>query len=402
MYRVSNERALGDFMDKARLKEHILNNYKILIVDDSGTIRMMLAEYCKSLGFIHIDEAYDGREALDKIVIWRPDLVFMDMHMPVLNGLRVCHKLQQQGLSDDIIIIMLTSTSKPEFKALAFGSGITDFITKPINEHEVGARMMMHLERLYMHRELEYNYSRIQEELKEAAVLQRILLPTPSFLDELKSTMGLDIAYYYQAAMELGGDYLSVRALSENKLLLIMVDVSGHGVNAGLHAFSIHALLNELIMTQSSPGELLELLNTRLYSLMPRGMFATMFLGIIDLECNQLDYAAAASPAPVLICKDDIILLHTVGYPLGIERAASYETHSIPFEKGDMLFLYSDALIETANPEGHFLKEEALIHLLLANKTQTSHLMIKLILTYLFANYSQSLSDDLSLLVVIY
>lgn len=387
-------------MDKARVKEHILNNYKILIVDDSGTIRMMLAEYCKSLGFVHIDEAYDGREALDKIAIWRPDLVFMDMNMPVLNGLQVCHKLQHQGLSDDIIIIMLTSTSKPEFKVLAFGSGITDFITKPINEHEVGARMMMHLERLYMHRELEYNYARIQEELKEAAVLQRILLPTPSFLDELKKTMCFDIAYFYQAAMELGGDYLSVRTLSENKLLLIMVDVSGHGVNAGLHAFSIHALLNELIMTHSSPGTLLELLNTRLYSLMPRGMFATMFLGIIDLERNQLDYAAAASPAPVVMCNEDIRLLNTVGYPLGIEPTATYETQSIPFTKGDKLLLYSDALIETSNSDGDFIKEDALADLLLANRTKKSQAMVGLILSHLFVNYSKDLSDDLSLLVV--
>lgn len=387
-------------MRKKRLKEHILSHYKILIVDDSWTIRMMLLEYCRSLGFVHIEEAYDGREALDKILTWRPDLVFMDMHMPNLNGLRVCHKLQREHLTDDIIIIMLTSTNKPEFKVLAFGSGITDFITKPINTHEVGARMMMHLERLYMHRELEYNYARIQAELKEAAVLQRILLPTQSFLDTLKESTGLDIAYYYQAAMELGGDYLSVRKLSDTRLLLTMVDVSGHGVNAGLHAFSIHALLNEHILTQSTPGQLLELLNTSLYSLMPRGMFATMFIGVIDLERHQLEYAAAASPSPVIIANHKISWLNTVGYPLGIERTATYATYTTPFKKGDTLFLYSDALIETANAQGDFISEAIISQLLLANRSAQSQAMIRIILNYLLTNYSNNLTDDLSLLVV--
>lgn len=379
--------------------EKILSDSKILIVDDARISRMILVEVCKNAGFVNIEEARDGAEALEKIKGWSPDLVFVDMNMPNMDGLQLCHELKRRKLIKDMVIIMQTTSDKPELKVQAFKVGITDFITKPIESIEVSSRAVAHLERLLLHRQVEFNYLRIHEELKEAALLQNILLPSKSLLENIKTETGIDIAYHFQPAMELAGDYLSVRKLSGNKVALISVDVSGHGVTAALYAFSIHTLLDNNILGSNEPGEVLEILNSQLHNLMPTGRFASIFLGVIDIENGRLDYASAAAPSPILLSKEKITILETKGHLWGTCDDANYKTNTVSLEKGDMLFLYSDALLETANAEGVFMKEQDVLDILSANLSKNSKTVLKSVLNIFDNEYSKHITDDLSLLV---
>ena len=89
-----------------------------------------------------------------------------------------------------------------------------------------------------------------------------------------------------------------------------------------------------------------------MHTLLPRGQFATMFLGIFDKSKKTLVYAAANSPQPIFMQKKHISLLDTDGFPLGILPNPVYVDTTIKLAKGDVLLLYSDALIESPISNG--------------------------------------------------
>lgn len=102
---------------------------RILIVEDSTFFRQMLKETLLSrFPSIHIHEAADGEEALKKIEISKPDLIFMDIKLPGENGLEITKKIK--GRYPDIIIIILTSYYLPEYREAASQYGADLFLSK--------------------------------------------------------------------------------------------------------------------------------------------------------------------------------------------------------------------------------------------------------------------------------
>jgi sigma-B regulation protein RsbU (phosphoserine phosphatase) len=376
----------------------ILDTSKVLIVDDLSVNRHMLLNFCKKAGFQHFAEAADGQEALDKILQWKPDLVFLDMQMPVMDGLELCVYLKEHQLIDSMVVIMQTIDPKIDFKVKAFEIGVTDLIEKPLDPHMTTARAIAHLERRYLRQQMEHDYRRIQAELREAVVLQNILLPSDELLAKVKSSAGHDIAHYYHPASELAGDYLSVRPLDDHRTAIISVDISGHGLTAALYAFSIHTLMQNESLANMEPGELLAILNDKLHVLMSPGKFATIFLAILHADKNEMHYAAAAAPSPVFFTSGTQRSLDTRGHPLGIKANSTYETHIVPYKKDDVLFLYSDALLETRAGSGKRMSEGELVDKISQSVDRSAAGIVKEVLVRFYTHYSRQPEDDLSIL----
>jgi phosphoserine phosphatase RsbU/P len=384
---------------KRKVFEYIIHHSKILIADADEGARQTLRSFCRDTGFDQIAEIANGKEALQKINDWRPDLVFLDLQIPLLDGLQICHELKRHALLDSMVIIMQTDIDDPDFKSRAFAAGVTDLIIKPLCSTETMARATAHLERHYFKSQMEADYRRIQSELEEAVILQNILLPREELLETLRKELSVDIAHYYHPASELAGDYLSVQKLDNGRIALISVDVSGHGLTAALYAFSIHTLLEEGKLSNNSPAQTLKLLNEKLHSFMSTGKFATMFLAIIDTVNHQIHYSAAASPSPVLISSGALSFLHTKAHPLGIDHQSSYEDHVVPYQKGDVLFIFSDALLETPNPDGKRMQQAEISSKVLYHQSRGAADILREIVTSFYTQYSQQPTDDLSMLV---
>lgn len=111
-------------------------NEKILIVDDEKSILDALTYALKKEGYL-IERAYDGQEALDKIKSFNPNIVILDLMLPVLNGYDVCKKIQD----DNMGIIMLTAKNDIVDKILGLELGADDYLTKPFDIREVIARV---------------------------------------------------------------------------------------------------------------------------------------------------------------------------------------------------------------------------------------------------------------------
>lgn len=110
---------------------------KVLVADDEIQIRNILSIYLKKEGF-EVVEAADGAEALVKVQSEKPDIIILDIMMPVMDGLEVCKQVRKIS---DIPIIMLTAKDEDDDRILGLEIGADDYITKPFNTREVVARV---------------------------------------------------------------------------------------------------------------------------------------------------------------------------------------------------------------------------------------------------------------------
>ena len=113
-----------------------MENYKILVVDDDRKTVELIRLYLEREGYIVIT-AYDGRQALDLIRQRKPDLVVLDLMLPVVSGLDICRIL---ALETRIPIVMLTAKTTEEDILLGLDLGADDYVTKPFSPRQLVAR----------------------------------------------------------------------------------------------------------------------------------------------------------------------------------------------------------------------------------------------------------------------
>ncbi|QRN98306.1 response regulator [Archangium violaceum] len=118
---------------------------KILLVDDSHTVLLLHRMMLSHCGY-ELLTARDGQEALDKAFVERPDLIFLDVLMPRLDGFQTCRALRLRSEMKDVPIILVTTRGEPHYVRQGFESGCTDYITKPFDGEELLAKVRSHLE----------------------------------------------------------------------------------------------------------------------------------------------------------------------------------------------------------------------------------------------------------------
>jgi two-component system alkaline phosphatase synthesis response regulator PhoP len=109
---------------------------KILIVDDMRTIRAHARSLLLAFNF-NIEEAKNGKEALEIAKRFHPHLILLDVSMPEMDGIACCRELKSGVDTRDAKVIMITGKGKYVDVAEAFNAGCDDYITKPIQRHEL-------------------------------------------------------------------------------------------------------------------------------------------------------------------------------------------------------------------------------------------------------------------------
>ncbi|MDR3494348.1 MAG: SpoIIE family protein phosphatase [Ancalomicrobiaceae bacterium] len=335
---------------------------RVLIVDDSATMRGLIAWHLKSVGLTNLAFAQDGIAALAAAEAVTPDLVIADLAMPNMDGFELCRRLRADPRTADVPILIQTGSDQNEDRARSFEVGASDLIAKPIESREMIARVRVHLERRSLINHLQEYQRRMEAELTLARSMQHSLLPGPGIIGWLKRQLPIDIASTYAPSIDLGGDIWGLESLGHSRIRLYSADFTGHGVGAALNTFRLHTFLASGAAEAEDPAEWLAKINEFLCSILDVGQFATVFAAVVDLAAGDIAYSLAACPAPLLRTGSTapFQLLSGAGYPVGITRAADYETVRAPFPPGSMLVLYSDALIETPDPPDAILSPERL------------------------------------------
>jgi len=325
-----------------------IKNARILIADDDPLCRQLVGGILRAQNFKNLKFAAGGLEAMEQVRSFRPDLLLLDMQMPDMNGLDVCKQVRADPEFADVPVLIQTATVDRKKMGELFSSGASDFPSKPVTPSELIARVIIHLERWNSLRELRDYRERISRELEAARRMQFELLPAPAMLHQFAEAVGLRIASYDRSSSELGGDLWGMLPIDGSSFGIFLADFTGHGVNAALNTFRLHALIHEYRLLHSDPAGLLSMLNERLVRLLPPGQFATFLHVVVDHNEGTLRFASAGAPPMILVpgIAERAALCDASGLPLGIERGTQYRLHQCDFPPDSRLLLFSDGLSE--------------------------------------------------------
>ena len=186
---------------------------------------------------------------------------------------------------------------------------------------------------------------RIREEVAHASLIQQDLLPEPKF-----SFKDIHVGAGITTSTEIGGDFYDYFICGENRLGLIIADVSGHGVQSGMVTTAAKASLHTLLsLGIATPTELLSGMNRAITATAKRRLLMTCFIAVIDTESRRLCYANAGHNFPYLFrgkSRELEMLQDASGFPLGFEEDSLFEEFSTEFTAGDSIVLYTDGIVE--------------------------------------------------------
>ena len=221
---------------------------------------------------------------------------------------------------------------------------------------EVKLRKISHDLRGISHR-LASKQRAIEHELREAKAVQQFLLPPPQ-----QAGHGMIVCHAYHPFDHIGGDFLDVRLRDDGSAVLLLADVSGHGLSAALTSAMTKTSFQRLATTIERPYDLLTGINADLVRTVQTGRFMTAVAALYRPEDGSVEISSAGHPYPLLLRGSSVQLLTTPNeLPLLIDTDTEYSLSTrIEFRPGDRLLLYTDGAIEAADPEGEMLAFEGL------------------------------------------
>ena len=253
-------------------------------------------------------------------------------------------------------------------------------------------------------------HEKLDREISIGAEIQSQLLP-----DFCPIIFGVDLAAHCRPALQLGGDYFDFMSLKTNisekrrekaRWALVIGDVMGKGIPAGLLMTMLRGMLRAEVLTGLPPDRILHDLNQlTIYDLDQSHRFVTLFYSDYDPRTKKLRYANAAHNPPLLwrSSEQKIVRLDSDGVVLGLQNDAEYKCGQIQLKTNDVILYYTDGVIDTSNAEGERFDEERLIQSFakLCKKSVKSKEILDTIYKTLdeFTGKNRQLEDDASMIV---
>jgi serine phosphatase RsbU (regulator of sigma subunit)/HAMP domain-containing protein len=190
--------------------------------------------------------------------------------------------------------------------------------------------------------------NRIESEIKMATLVQEGFLP-----EATPDTPGFKFAAKTVPAKFVGGDFYDFIELEQEKLGIVLGDVSGKGVSAALYMARLMSDFRYVAMLDSQPKKVIFQMNNIAAKRSRKGMFATAVYLLLDVKNKKVKVCNAGHHS-MLIRRGDREILETGkvgGIPLGISKNAEYSEEEIQLFSGDVVFLYSDGMVEPMNDQ---------------------------------------------------
>ena len=188
--------------------------------------------------------------------------------------------------------------------------------------------------------------ARLETEVQIAGDIQTSLLPEPTL-----KTPWCEIAGLMLPATEVGGDYFDVIRLGDSRIAIVIADVTGHGVGAGILSSMTKSALRLQLRHDPSPVKVFENLNSTIYDLSNERTFVTCAYLLLDNATKELRYSTAGHP-PIFYLRngeDHPSLLRTPNPGLGMRQDGSFSEGKLNFNAGDRFLLYTDGVTEAMN-----------------------------------------------------
>lgn len=323
---------------------------KVLIIDDDPSVRILLKKILQRSSFIVLEHDR-GTEIENVISNGKPDLILLDLILPDINGLQVLRTLKKNPETKNLPIIVLTGSSDKDNRIKALQYGAVDYITKPFLPEEVLLRVNTQLKMHNLINSLQVAVSDLKMDIEAAAGIQRALVPVT-----IPGQTKPEISWLYEPSYKVGGDIFDYIELGDERKLVYIVDVAGHGVNASMLSVMVHRFIEDYINSHLSfdLSDFMKELEAN-FKFERFELFITIVVVVIDYGRNKISLANAGVPVPIFIRNG---VARYIGFPheslVGIDLIKG-EVNSMDFDEGDKMFLYSDGLTELrGKSEGTF------------------------------------------------
>jgi sigma-B regulation protein RsbU (phosphoserine phosphatase) len=199
----------------------------------------------------------------------------------------------------------------------------------------------------------------LEREIAIAREVQRELLPR-----SVPAVRGLELAGICVPAVGVGGDYYDFLPLPDDRVGIVIADVSGKGIPAALLMAGLQASVRSLALPGIPPCEINRRLNEMLHQSTSASRYATLFFALYDPQDRSLQYSNAGHCRPIHVGPRDAARLSQGGLPIGLMPGSLYGEGRRELGVGDLVALFTDGVVETPNAQGEEFGDARLIEVL--------------------------------------
>ena len=259
----------------------------------------------------------------------------------------------------------------------------------------IAAQSAQIIENARLHEE-EQALTRMREELRLAQDIQSSLLP-----NRMTTIPGYEVAGISKPAQVVGGDFFDVFSTNEDQFALCLGDASGKGLPASLFISNVQATLRGQSLGNTSVSTCLKRVNQLLSQRTRKGLFVTLFYGVLKPDAHTFSFANAGHNRPLLRRADGTIETLKLGdIPMGFLSTFSFREESITFQPGDMLLIYSDGITEARDTSNTQYDESRLLQIVQNTDGSPEQLIAQILDQVEQFTLGAQQSDDMTLLAL--
>lgn len=358
----------------------------IVMINKSGTIEMVNSQTETSFGYSRTELV---GQPIEMLVPER----FRSAHVGLRQAYLTAPVSRPMGVGQDLFGVRKDGTEFPVEIGLSLIdskeetlvlSTIVDITTRKTTEAAI--------------RQAQINLAIAQSEIKIAQRIQASLSPSAP----IKSSH-FEVTGFCLPADQVGGDYFDYFYRNEDRLDMIVADVSGHSIGPALFMVETRSAIRAQASGSGTPAETLSVLNNFLFEDLDRSdYFITLFYLQYNTANQQLSFANAGHPPPLLLSpfQTECRQLDAEGLILGVNKNVVFEEKVTTLSQGDLLLMYTDGLTEAENADGEFFGLQRVSDILVQYAQQSPQAIIEALLKQLkqFCR-SASFNDDITLMV---
>lgn len=239
----------------------------------------------------------------------------------------------------------------------------------------LAAQLAVAIENARLYQRVAMEEQRMETDLAMAREVQFRLLP-PS----MPQLPHAQFASRFVPARTIGGDMYDFLDYGDNRIGIVLGDVSGKGTPAALYAAVVSGLLRSNAALKPSPAEMLKILNNSLQERKVDSQYVVMLYAVWNDKDCTLQIANAGATQPFFCRAGKVEAIKAEGYPLGMFPDIEYEEFTIATQPGDFIVFFSDGMLDAENDAGDMFGEERLVSILTKNRRCSANTMVNGIL----------------------